>query len=339
MASLGVRTIDELIGRTDLLKMDDAIDHWKARGIDLGAAADDARSCPRARRATARSRRRRCSTTTWTGRSSPTRARSSTARPSSISARAARSATRHAASAACSRRRSPTPTGAKGLPDDAIHVEFTGAAGQSFGGWLAPGVSFALHGDANDYTGKGLSGGVLAVMPPDGAAYVPEENVLIGNTVLYGATSGRAFFRGLAGERFARAQLGRDGGRRGRRRPRLRVHDRRRVVVLGAHRAQLRGRHERRRRLRPRRGRRRSARASTRRCSISSRSSTTPTARRCARWSPSTSSAPGRPSRRRVLDEFDALAGSFVKVFPTDYKRVLAARAAAADVDAGELVR
>ena len=115
----------------------------------------------------------------------------------------ARSATRRAASAACSRRRSPTPSGAEGLPDDTIHVEFTGSAGQSFGGWLAPGVSFALHGDANDYTGKGLSGGVLAVMPPDGVTYVPEENVIIGNTVLYGATSGRAFFRGLAGERFA----------------------------------------------------------------------------------------------------------------------------------------
>jgi glutamate synthase domain-containing protein 3 len=82
-------------------------------------------------------------------------------------------------------------------------VHFRGSAGQSFGGWLAPGVSFTLHGDANDYTGKGLSGGVLAVMPPDGVTYKAEDNVIIGNTVLYGATSGKAFFRGQAGERFA----------------------------------------------------------------------------------------------------------------------------------------
>jgi glutamate synthase (NADPH/NADH) large chain/glutamate synthase (ferredoxin) len=93
--------------------------------------------------------------------------------------------------------------GARGLAGDSIKVTFRGSAGQSFGGWLAPGVSFELHGDANDYTGKGLSGGVLAVQPPDGATFAAEENVIIGNTVLYGATSGRAFFRGLAGERFA----------------------------------------------------------------------------------------------------------------------------------------
>jgi glutamate synthase domain-containing protein 3 len=96
-----------------------------------------------------------------------------------------------------------TERGAEGLPEETIKVRFTGSAGQSFGGWLAPGVSFALHGDANDYTGKGLSGGIVAVMPPEGAAFVAEDNVIVGNTVLYGATSGRAFFRGLAGERFA----------------------------------------------------------------------------------------------------------------------------------------
>src|SRR5204862_7828856 len=93
--------------------------------------------------------------------------------------------------------------GAEGLPEDSIRVDLRGSAGQSFGGWLAPGVTFTLHGDANDYTGKGLSGGVLAVMPPDGVTYRAEDNVIIGNTVLYGATSGKAFFRGQAGERFA----------------------------------------------------------------------------------------------------------------------------------------
>jgi len=95
--------------------------------------------------------------------------------------------------------------GATGLPEDSIVADFEGSAGQSFGGWLAPGVTFSLRGDAQDYVGKGLSGGVLAVRPREGMGehFKAEENVVIGNTVLYGATSGRAFFRGLAGERFA----------------------------------------------------------------------------------------------------------------------------------------
>jgi glutamate synthase (NADPH/NADH) large chain/glutamate synthase (ferredoxin) len=93
--------------------------------------------------------------------------------------------------------------GAAGLPPETIRYTLRGSAGQSFGAWLAPGVELTLIGDANDYTGKGLSGGVLSVRPPDEATFKAEENVLIGNTVLYGATAGRAFFRGLAGERFA----------------------------------------------------------------------------------------------------------------------------------------
>jgi glutamate synthase (NADPH/NADH) large chain/glutamate synthase (ferredoxin) len=95
--------------------------------------------------------------------------------------------------------------GAGGLPPDSIVVRFNGSAGQSFGGWLAPGVTFALEGDTNDYTGKGLSGGIVSVRPPRemDESFVAQDNVIIGNTVLYGATDGRAFFRGLAGERFA----------------------------------------------------------------------------------------------------------------------------------------
>jgi glutamate synthase (NADPH/NADH) large chain/glutamate synthase (ferredoxin) len=93
--------------------------------------------------------------------------------------------------------------GAAGLPPGTIRYTFHGSAGQSFGAWLAPGIELTLFGDANDYTGKGLSGGVLAVRPPEAATFPAEENVIVGNTVLYGATAGRAFFRGLAGERFA----------------------------------------------------------------------------------------------------------------------------------------
>jgi glutamate synthase (NADPH/NADH) large chain/glutamate synthase (ferredoxin) len=93
--------------------------------------------------------------------------------------------------------------GRAGLPDGTISFDLHGSAGQSFGAWLAPGIELTLTGEANDYAGKGLSGGSIAVRPPADAGFVAEENVIVGNTVLYGATAGRAFFRGIAGERFA----------------------------------------------------------------------------------------------------------------------------------------
>jgi glutamate synthase (NADPH/NADH) large chain/glutamate synthase (ferredoxin) len=93
--------------------------------------------------------------------------------------------------------------GAEGLPDGTIEAVFTGSAGQSFGAWLASGISFVLLGDANDYAGKGLSGGTLAIAPPATAAYAAADSVIAGNTLLYGATKGRAFFSGRVGERFA----------------------------------------------------------------------------------------------------------------------------------------
>jgi glutamate synthase (NADPH/NADH) large chain len=90
-----------------------------------------------------------------------------------------------------------------GLPDDTVHVKLKGTAGQSFGAWLARGVTFELEGEANDYVGKGLSGGRIIIYPPREAAIVPEESIIIGNTVLYGAIEGECYFRGIAGERFA----------------------------------------------------------------------------------------------------------------------------------------
>jgi glutamate synthase domain-containing protein 3 len=93
--------------------------------------------------------------------------------------------------------------GSEGLPDDTIRFRFTGSAGQSFGAFLAKGVTLELEGDANDYTGKGLSGGRLIIYPPKGSNFVAEENIIVGNVVLYGATSGEAYFNGMAGERFA----------------------------------------------------------------------------------------------------------------------------------------
>ncbi len=92
--------------------------------------------------------------------------------------------------------------GGQGLPDDTIRLKFTGAAGQSFGAFVPRGISMTLEGDANDYVGKGLSGGKIVVFPDKKAPFTAEENIIIGNVALYGATSGRAFFRGKAGERF-----------------------------------------------------------------------------------------------------------------------------------------
>ncbi|HEY5701043.1 MAG TPA: glutamate synthase subunit alpha, partial [Gammaproteobacteria bacterium] len=92
--------------------------------------------------------------------------------------------------------------GAEGLPEDTIRIHFNGSAGQSFGAFLPRGITFTLEGDSNDYIGKGLSGGKLIVYPPRQATFVAEENILIGNVALYGATGGEAYFRGVAGERF-----------------------------------------------------------------------------------------------------------------------------------------
>ena len=92
--------------------------------------------------------------------------------------------------------------GLEGLPEDTIHLSFSGSAGQSFGAFLARGITLRLEGDSNDYLGKGLSGGKIIVVTPEGSRFKPEENVIIGNTVLYGATSGEVYINGIAGERF-----------------------------------------------------------------------------------------------------------------------------------------
>jgi glutamate synthase (NADPH/NADH) large chain len=93
--------------------------------------------------------------------------------------------------------------GHAGLPDGTITVRLTGTAGQSFGAWLARGVTLELEGEGNDYVGKGLSGGRIVIKPPAASGIVPEESIIVGNTVLYGAISGECYFRGIAGERFA----------------------------------------------------------------------------------------------------------------------------------------
>ena len=143
--------------------------------------------------------------------------------------------------------------GSAGLPDDTITLNFNGSAGQSFGAFVPRGITLILEGDSNDYVGKGLSGGKIVVYPPKVATFVPEKNILIGNVALYGATGGRAFFRGVAGERFCVRNSGAHAVVEG-------TGDHCCEYMTGgvavdhrSHRPELRRRHERRRRLRPRR--------------------------------------------------------------------------------------
>jgi glutamate synthase domain-containing protein 3 len=200
MASLGVARFDDLVGRVDLLEPDDALDHWQARGIDLSnlLRAPDVPIGTALRRVEAQV--------------SPlgdamdwqliedAEAALDTAAPTTASY-TVRNVDRTVGgllSHAVTKRH-----GRSGLPPGTIRIALEGSAGQSFGAWLAPGIELTLTGEANDYAGKGLSGGTLAVRPPMESTFAAEENVIVGNTVLYGATAGRAFFRGIAGERFA----------------------------------------------------------------------------------------------------------------------------------------
>ena len=142
--------------------------------------------------------------------------------------------------------------GGDGLPDDTIQLHFTGSAGQSFGAFVPRGITLTLEGDSNDYVGKGLSGGKIIVYPPKNARFVAEDNILIGNVALYGATSGEAYFRGVAGERFAVRNSGALAVVEGVGDHGCEYMTGGRVVVLGQDRPELRGGHERRHRLRAR---------------------------------------------------------------------------------------
>jgi glutamate synthase (NADPH/NADH) large chain/glutamate synthase (ferredoxin) len=199
LAGLGLRKMDDLIGRVDLLEADAAVAHWKARGVDLSNVLTMLELPPGTPLRRVRGQEPVLEDALdW---KLIAEAKGAIERGEHVEIETdVRNVNRCVGgllSSAIAKRH-----GVDGLDEDAIRVHFTGSAGQSFGGWLAPGVSFSLNGDANDYTGKGLSGGILAVSPPAGVTFVPEENVIVGNTVLYGATRGRAFFRGLAGERF-----------------------------------------------------------------------------------------------------------------------------------------
>ena len=200
MAKLGFRTVNEMVGRVDKLKVHKAIDHWKAKGLDLtpllkapDVGPEIARYCvqkqdhgladvldnklielckpalDKKEKVTLDLPIRNVNRTVGT----------------MLSSRVAKQ------------------YGLEGLPEDTITIKFSGSAGQSFGAFLSRGITLILEGESNDYLGKGLSGGKIIVFPPKQALYVPEETILIGNTSLYGGTQGEAYCYGMAGERFA----------------------------------------------------------------------------------------------------------------------------------------
>ena len=201
MASLGIRRVADLIGRADLLDMDAAIDHWKARKVDLSAVLQ-VPDLPAGidRRRTRGPEPVLDDALDWEllRRCAPAIERHEQVKLGPIPIRNVNRTVGGILSGEIAAQH-----GADGLPEGSIEIAFSGSAGQSFAAWLARGVTFTLRGETNDYAGKGLSGGVVAVRPPEGALFRAEENMIVGNTVLYGATAGRAFFRGLAGERFA----------------------------------------------------------------------------------------------------------------------------------------
>jgi glutamate synthase (NADPH/NADH) large chain len=200
MAQLGFRTVNEMIGRVDVLEVDQALDHWKARGLDLSPMLTPARIVYE-------------DTEVYQTISQdhgledaldndiielaePALERGERVRIELPILNINRVVgTMLSYRIACK-------FGSEGLPEDTIRVKLNGSAGQSLGAFLARGVTLEVEGDANDYVGKGLSGGRIIIYPPRESTFRPEENILVGNVLLYGATAGEAYFRGIAAERF-----------------------------------------------------------------------------------------------------------------------------------------
>jgi glutamate synthase domain-containing protein 2/glutamate synthase domain-containing protein 1/glutamate synthase domain-containing protein 3 len=200
MAELGFRTMDEMIGRVDRLKVRAAIDHWKAKGLDYSAILHEPRMAPGSARRKTQQQDHRLEQALDNELIAACREAIDHQLPVTWS-RPIRNV--HRAVGTMLGYEVTRRWGGAGLPDDTITLRFTGSAGQSFGAFVPRGITLALEGDANDYVGKGLSGGRIILAPPRGATFAAEENVIAGNVALYGATSGEAFIRGVAGERFA----------------------------------------------------------------------------------------------------------------------------------------
>jgi glutamate synthase (NADPH/NADH) large chain len=199
LAEMGVRNLDEIVGQSDLLEKRSLIEHWKARGLDFTRVFHKPVAEPNAIRWTERQEHPIIDVL---DRKLIAAAQPALERRDPVMIELDIHNTDRSAGAMLSGEVAKR-YGHKGLLDDTIQVKFTGTAGQSFGAFLARGVSFELQGDGNDYVGKGLSGGRIVIRPPETAKIVPEDSIIVGNTVLYGATEGECYFRGVAGERFA----------------------------------------------------------------------------------------------------------------------------------------
>jgi glutamate synthase domain-containing protein 2/glutamate synthase domain-containing protein 1/glutamate synthase domain-containing protein 3 len=200
MAELGFRSMDEMIGRSDRLEMRAAIEHWKASGVDLSKILYQPEVGPDVATRAVRSQDHglhKALDNTLIAQAAPALQR---CEPVEIRLpiRNLHRTVGTMLGAEVTRRH-----GGDGLPEDTIRVQFTGSAGQSFGAFVPRGITLTIEGDANDFWGKGLSGGKLVVYPPPESTFASHENVIVGNVCLYGATSGEAYVRGVAGERFA----------------------------------------------------------------------------------------------------------------------------------------
>jgi glutamate synthase (NADPH/NADH) large chain/glutamate synthase (ferredoxin) len=200
MAKLGFRKFEDMIGRVDKLKSQQAIDHWKAKGLDLSAILYQPKVSTDVPRFCCQTQDHGLEGAIDWKLIELCKSAIEDAKPIHLDLpirNLNRTVGTILSSVIAKRYR------LEGLPPDTIHLKFSGSAGQSFGAFLARGVTLELEGESNDYLGKGLCGGRIIVYPPKGSTFVPEETILIGNTSLYGATQGEAFFYGTAGERFA----------------------------------------------------------------------------------------------------------------------------------------
>jgi glutamate synthase (NADPH/NADH) large chain len=200
MAQLGYKTFDEMIGQMQMLDHMRLVAHWKARGLDFSRLFLK----PEAPKGVGifHSEEQDHRLAKVLDRKLIAEARAAIDRGAKVRINTAINNTDRSAGAMLSGEIAKV-YGHNGLPDDTIHVKLKGVAGQSFGAWLTRGVTFELEGEGNDYVGKGLSGGRIVVYPPRESGIVPEESIVVGNTVLYGAIEGQCYFRGIAGERFA----------------------------------------------------------------------------------------------------------------------------------------
>ena len=200
MARLGFRTINEMIGRTDKLIPWKAIEHWKAKGLDLTPILHQPEAGPEVGRYRQIDQdhglEKSLDVTRLLDICEPAIERGERVH-ADLPIRNVNRVVGTIVGSEVTRKQGPN-----GLPEDTIHLKFTGSAGQSLGAFMPRGMTIELEGDANDYFGKGLSGGKIIIYPSKGSTFVAEENIIIGNVALYGATSGEVFVRGMAGERF-----------------------------------------------------------------------------------------------------------------------------------------